>query len=47
MHVDDLHVLKEIRSFFESYQLKVRMKWIVVNSSPQINSENPSSKDGP
>jgi len=26
MHVDDLRVLKEIRSFLESYQLKVRMK---------------------
>jgi hypothetical protein len=47
MHADDSHVLKEIHSFFESYQLKVHMKWIVVNSSPQMNSEDPSSKDGP
>jgi hypothetical protein len=43
MHVDDLQVLKDIRSFLESYQLKVRMKWIVVNSSPQMSSEDPSS----
>jgi len=34
MHVDDLWMLKEIFSFLESYQLKVRMKWIVVNSNP-------------
>jgi hypothetical protein len=43
MHVNDLQVLKEIRSFLESYQLKVHMKWIVVNSSPHMNSEDPSS----
>jgi hypothetical protein len=42
MHANDLWVLKEIHSFLESYQLKVRMKWIVVNSSPQMSSEDPS-----
>jgi hypothetical protein len=42
MHVDDLQMLQEICSFLENYQLKVRMKWIVVNSSPQMNSEDPS-----
>jgi hypothetical protein len=34
MHANDLRVLKEIHSFLESYQLKVHMKWIIVNSSP-------------
>ncbi len=34
MHGDDPQMLKEIRSFLENYQLKVQMKWIVVNSSP-------------
>lgn len=34
MHVDDLHVLKEICSFIKTYQLKVDMKWIVMNYSP-------------
>jgi hypothetical protein len=43
MHVDDLCVLKEIWSFLESYQLKVHMKWIVVDSSPHMNSEDSSS----
>ncbi len=43
MHVNDLQVLKESRSFLESYQLKVHMKWIVVNSSPHMNSKDPSS----
>jgi hypothetical protein len=43
MHVDDPQMLKEIPSFLESYQLKVRMKWVVVNSSPQMSSKDPSS----
>ncbi len=43
MHVDDPHMLKEIHSFLESYHLKVCMKWLVVNSSQQMNSEDPSS----
>jgi hypothetical protein len=34
MDVDDPQVLKEIRSFLESYQMKVCMKWLVVNSNP-------------
>ncbi len=44
MHVDDSQVLKEIDSFMESYQLKVRMKWVVINSSPKMNSKDPSSQ---
>jgi hypothetical protein len=44
MHVDDPWVLKEIRSLLDSYQLKVRMKWFIVNSSPQMSSEDPSSQ---
>jgi hypothetical protein len=34
VHVDDMCMLKEIHSFIKSYQLKVHMKWIVMNSSP-------------
>jgi len=41
--VHDPRVLKEIRSFLESHQFKVHMKWIIVNSSPQMNSSDPSS----
>jgi hypothetical protein len=44
MYVDDPHMLKEVCSFLESYQLKVHMKLIVVNSSPQMNSTDPSSQ---
>jgi hypothetical protein len=44
MYVDDPHMLKEVCSFLESYQLKVHMKWIVVNSSPQTSSTDPSSQ---
>jgi hypothetical protein len=44
MNADDLQVLKEICSFLESYQLKVCMKWIIVNSSPQMSSEDPFSQ---
>jgi hypothetical protein len=43
MHVNDPQVLKDNRPFLESYQLKVHMKWIVVNSSPQMNNKDPSS----
>ncbi len=42
MHVDDLQVLKDIHSFLENYQLKVHMKSIIVNSSPQMSSEDTS-----
>jgi len=44
MNVDDPRVLKELRSILETYQLKVLMKWIVVNSSPQMSGEDPSSQ---
>jgi hypothetical protein len=47
IHVDDLCMLNEISSFLENYQLKVCMKWIVVNSNPQMNSEDPSSQTPP
>lgn len=44
MHVDDLQVLKEIRSFLENYQLKVCMKWTVANSSVHMSSKYSSSQ---
>ncbi len=34
MDADDMQVFKEIRSFLESYQMKVCMKWLLVNSNP-------------
>jgi hypothetical protein len=43
MHAYDPQVLKDIRSFLQSYQLKVHMKWIIMNSSPQMSSD-PSFK---
>jgi hypothetical protein len=44
MHANDPQVFKEIHSFLENYQLKVCMKWIVINLSPQMSSEDPSSQ---
>jgi hypothetical protein len=33
-HPDDLKVLKEVKSYLESYGFLIRMKWVVVNSLP-------------
>jgi hypothetical protein len=43
MHAIDPRVLKEIRSFLKNYQMKAHMKWLFVNSSPQMSSKDPSS----
>jgi hypothetical protein len=44
VHPDDLKVLKEIRSYVESYGFQIWMKWVVVNSLPLMNSEDPFQK---
>jgi hypothetical protein len=43
-HHDNLHVLKEIRSFLESYSFHIWMKWAIVNSLPLTSSEDLSMK---
>jgi len=43
-HLDDLHVLKEIRSYMESYSFQIRMKLVSVNFLSFINSNKPSMK---
>jgi hypothetical protein len=43
-HADDLHVLKEIRSFLDNYFLRIQMKWIVINSVEETSSEDHLTK---
>jgi hypothetical protein len=43
-HLDDLCVLKEIKSYMESYKFQIRMKWTIVNFLPFSNSKDPSMK---
>ncbi len=31
-HLNNLHVLKEVRSYLESYNFQIRMKWAIVSS---------------
>jgi hypothetical protein len=33
-HLDDLKVLKEVKSYLENYGFQIWMKWVVVNSLP-------------
>jgi hypothetical protein len=43
-HLDDLKVLKEVKSYLESYDFKIQMKWVMVNSLPLMGSEDPFSR---
>jgi hypothetical protein len=43
-HLDDLKVLKEVKSYLESYDFKIRMKWVMVNSLSLMSSEDPYFK---
>jgi hypothetical protein len=43
-HLDDLYVLKEVKSYLENYKYLIWMKWIVVNSLPFTNNKNPCIK---
>jgi len=40
--LDDLHVFKEISSFLDSDELSIKMKWVVINSLPLVNTKNRS-----
>jgi hypothetical protein len=41
---NDLRVLKEIKSYLESYGFQIHMKWVVMNSWSFMSSEDPSFK---
>jgi hypothetical protein len=43
-HLNDLKILKEVKSYLESYGFQTQMKWAVVNSLPFTSSEDPSFK---
>jgi hypothetical protein len=43
-HPDNLHVLKDIRSYLENYSFQIRMKWAIISSLPLTSSEYPSMK---
>ncbi len=43
-HLDDPQVLKEIKSYLETYSFQICMKWVVVNSLPFVSLEDPSLK---
>jgi len=43
-HMNDLRVLKEVRSYMKNYDLQIWMKWAMVNLLPLTNSEDPSFK---
>ncbi len=43
-HSNDLRVLKEVKSYLESYGFQIWMKWVVANSLPLMNNEVPSLK---
>jgi hypothetical protein len=40
-HPDDLIILKEVKSYLESYGFQIRMNWAVVNSLPLMNNKEP------
>ncbi len=44
-HRNDLRVLKEVKSYLESYGFQIQMKWVVVNLLPFKSNEDPSFKD--
>ncbi len=41
-HLNDLQVVKEIRSYLGSYKFQIHMKQAIVNSFPFTSTENPS-----
>jgi hypothetical protein len=43
-HPNDLCVLKEMKSYLESYSFQIRVKWAIVNSLPLISLKDPSMK---
>lgn len=43
-YLNNLHVLKEIRSYLESYSFHIWMKWAIINSLRLTSLEDPSMK---
>jgi hypothetical protein len=43
-HPDGLRVLKEVKSYLESYGFQIWMKWVMVRSLPFMSSKDPSFK---
>jgi hypothetical protein len=43
-HLDDPHILKEIRLYLENYNFQICMNWAIVNFLPLASIENPSMK---
>jgi hypothetical protein len=43
-HLDDLRVLKEVKSYLENYGFHFWMKWVVVKSLPFMSTEDTSFK---
>jgi hypothetical protein len=43
-HLNDLKVLKKVRFYLKSYGFDIQIKWVVVNSLPFTNNEDPSLK---
>jgi hypothetical protein len=43
-HPNDLKVLKDVKSYLESYGFQIKMKWVMVNSWPLTSSDNPFFK---
>jgi hypothetical protein len=43
-HLDNLCVLKEIKSYLKNYSFQIRMKWAIVGSLPLTSSKDPSMK---
>jgi hypothetical protein len=43
-HLDDLRVLKEVKSYLENYGFQIWMKWAMVNSLAFTNNKDPSLK---
>jgi hypothetical protein len=40
-HMNYLRILKELKSYLESYGFQIWIKWVVVNSLPFTRSEDP------
>ncbi len=43
-HMNDLRVLKEVRSYMKNYDLHIQMKWVMVSLLPLTSNEDPSFK---
>jgi len=39
LFIDDLHVLKEVSSFLDSYKFVIKMKWVFINSLPLVSTK--------